>query len=83
MHNYPYDKFWKVLISKSSWMQDHIHFLLTQRTKKPINEIIVELKKIKKISELVRKKDPLIWRRNLPPFIYKMYKKTKFFFLSK
>jgi putative sugar O-methyltransferase len=31
LKDYPYDNNWEVLISKKSWQQDHIHFLLTQR----------------------------------------------------
>jgi len=34
LHNYPYDDKWKVILSKTSWQQNHIHFLLTQRTEK-------------------------------------------------
>ena len=45
MNNYPYDNFWKVLISKTSWMQNHIHFLFTKRTKNSSEEIFRELKK--------------------------------------
>ena len=45
---YPYDNHWKVLISKPSYKQNWIHFLLTQRTTN-INEenIFQELKKLK------------------------------------
>jgi len=80
MNNYPYDNFWKVLISKTSWMQNHIHFLLTKRTKNSSEEIFRELKKIKLIYENVKKKDPFFWRRALPTPVYKFYKKIKFFF---
>ena len=83
MNSYPYDKFWKVLISKTSWMQDHIHFLLTQRVKSESLEILEELKNIKNKSNIIRKSDPFFFRRNIPPFIYRFYKKTKFFFLSR
>ncbi|MDC3060572.1 putative sugar O-methyltransferase [Candidatus Pelagibacter sp.] len=81
MNNYPYDNFWKVLISKTSWMQNHIHFLFTKRTKNSSEEIFRELKKIKLISENVKKKDPFFWRRILPTPVYKFYKKMKFFFI--
>jgi putative sugar O-methyltransferase len=82
MDKYPYDKYWKVLVSKTSWMQNHIHFLLTKRVRNPNNETYNELKKIKKISEKIRKKDPFYWRRILPNFIYKLYKKVKYFLFS-
>ena len=74
------DNFWKVLISKTSWMQNHIHFLFTKRTKNSSEEIFRELKKIKLISENVKKQDPFFWRRILPTPVYKFYKKMKFFF---
>ena len=82
-NNYPYDQYWKVLISKRSWMQDTIHFLLTRRTKEKNKEINVELDKIKKISQKVRLKDKFFFRRVLPNFIYKLYKRIKFFLLNK
>ena len=82
-NNYPYDQYWKVLISKRSWMQDTIHFLLTRRAKKKNKEINAELDKIKKISQKVRLKDKFFFRRVLPNFIYKLYKRIKFFLLNK
>ena len=83
MNNYPYDKCWKVLISKPSWMQNHIHFLLTKRIKNESNEINKELKKIQILSKKVRMKDPFFLRRILPNPIYKLYKNIKFFLFSK
>tara|TARA_B100000787_G_scaffold169784_1_gene162236 strand:+ start:684 stop:1724 length:1041 start_codon:yes stop_codon:yes gene_type:complete len=83
MNSYPYDNYWKILISKTSWMQHHIHFLLTKRTRNENNEMHKELKVIKKISKNVRKKDLFIWRRVLPNPIYKLYKYIKFFLFSK
>ena len=83
MNKYPFDDRWKVLISKASWKQDHIHFLLTQRVNRLHNSIRSELNIIKKLSEKVRKKDKFLIRRILPNFIYIIYKKTKFFLFSK
>ena len=83
MNNYPYDKRWKIITSKTSWMQNHIHFLLTKRTKKESNEIYKELKLIEKMSKKIRMEDPFVWRRILPNSIYKMYKNIKFFLFSK
>ncbi len=83
MHNYPYDDNWKVLISKPSWEQNHIHFLLTQRINLPSIEIKKELKKIKKLANQVRSKDKLLLRRVTPNFIYKSYKKIKFSLIGK
>jgi putative sugar O-methyltransferase len=84
MNNYPYDKRWKVLTSKPSWMQKRIHFLLTKRIKRKKNEIHEELKMIEKMSNKSRLEDPFFWRRILPNSIYKLYKNIKFFlFLDK
>ncbi len=83
MDNYPYDKNWKVIISKTSWMQDHIHFLLTQRKRKLNNEIRNELKNIRNISDKVRSKDKLLIRRIIPKLIYKSYKKIKYSLLRR
>ena len=83
LNNYPYDNYWKVLISKTSWMQNHIHFLLTKRIKNESNEVYKELKKIEKLSKKIRMKDPFIWRRILPNPIYKLYKNIKFSLFSK
>jgi putative sugar O-methyltransferase len=82
-NNYPYDHYWKILISKTSWMQNTIHFLLTRRTKVKNKEISVELENIKKISQKVKLSDKLFIRRILPNFIYKFYKRTKFFIWNK
>ena len=81
--NYPYDKNWKVLISKTSWKQNHIHFLLTQRTKNSNNEIFYEQKKIRSISKKIRLKDKFLIRRITPNFIYKSYKRIKYSLLGK
>ncbi len=81
--NYPYDKNWKVIISKASWKQNHIHFLLTQRKKNSNNEIFEEQKKIRVLSKKVRLKDKLFIRRITPNFIYKSYKKIKYSLLGK
>ena len=83
MHNYPYDKYWKILISKSSWKQNHIHFLLSQRTYFPKKDINKELKIIKKLSNNIRLKDSLLIRRITPRLIYKLYKKIKYSLFGK
>ena len=40
---YPYDDNWKVEISEKAFLQDHIHFLLTQRNFSDISDISIEL----------------------------------------
>ncbi len=50
--DYPYDRNWKVLISKPSFNQNWLHFLLTQRNfEKGESNIEQELEKIKKIGK--------------------------------
>ena len=83
LHNYPFDKNWNVIISETSWNQKHIHFLFLKRILMKEGNINDELEKIKKIAKQKIKKDPRIIRRTLPDFFYKIYKKTKFFFLKK
>jgi len=58
-HKYPYDEKWDVLISKKSFLQDHICFFLTIRKKK-IGNIKEELKKI----EAIGKNEIFIKKRN-------------------
>ena len=43
---YPYDKNWKVKVSEKAFLQDHIHFLLTQRDFSDHNEIFEELSRL-------------------------------------
>ena len=51
---YPYDNYWKVLISEPSFNQNWIHFLFTQRTlNKNESNIISELKNIKNIGKKI------------------------------
>ena len=71
------------MISKKSWQQEHIHFLLTKRTDKPKNEIKKELNKIKKLSAIVKSRDKFLIRRITPNFIYKSYKKIKYSLLKR
>ena len=57
IHEYPYDNNWDVVISKSAFLQWHIHFLLTQRKFENFNNNIKdELNKIKIIHENLKEK---------------------------
>ena len=76
--NYPFDNNWKVIASKKSWQQNHIHYLLLKRTKHNSNDIQQELKKIKLYSLEAKKKDKFFWRRVLPIPLYKLYKYSKY-----
>lgn len=51
---YPYDKNWKVILSEKAFMQEHIHFLLTQRDHSNGNiedELVIIEKESKKYFE--------------------------------
>ena len=43
---YPYDKNWSVKVSEKAFLQEHIHFLLTQRDFSDQNEIFEELSRL-------------------------------------
>ena len=75
---YPFGKNWTVLVSKKSWLQDHIHYLLFERTKKPNIKFKDEIKKLKILSNGIKKHDPFFIRRILPNSIYKIYKISKY-----
>ena len=76
-HKYPYDKKWKIIFSKTSWQQDHVHAMLTKRTKGLSNSVTLEQKKIKLIMLNKIKEDPRLIRRVLPDKVYKIYKYFK------
>ena len=67
---YPYNDKWQILLSKVSWQQSHIHYLLSQKKKNKGN-IHSELRKINYIR---RKKifiiNKIFLKRYLPNFIY-------------
>ena len=50
-YKFPYDKKWKIIESKTSWLRKNIHFLLTQRTKENFDEIEDIFKKLKVFTE--------------------------------
>ena len=74
---YPFDKFWKIIISKPSWHQKHVHFFLLQRSIKKNIYFENEILKIKKFSKAIKEQDPFFWRRILPNKIYYFYKLIK------
>jgi putative sugar O-methyltransferase len=75
---YPFGKNWHVLISKKSWLQNHIHYLFLKRSKKLLKDMQNEIKKIKVLSAEIKKKDKFILRRILPTLVYKIYKISKY-----
>ena len=85
---YPYDKFWKVLISEKSFLQNHIHFLFTQRTNDEGN-IVNELKNISILAktydydENKYKSTILRFRHILKGYVYRILKVTLILFLGK
>ncbi len=76
-HRYPYDKKWRIIFSKTSWQQNHVHAMLVKRSKTESESIFLEQKNIKKIMFKRIKEDPRLIRRILPNYIYKIYKYLK------
>ena len=64
---------------KSSWLQDHIHFLLTKRSKWLAKDIFKIMIKISSISKKMRKKGAFFWRKNLPDNVDRFNKYINFF----
>ena len=81
-YEYPYDENWKVIFSKSSWQQNWVHQLITQREKFSINEkrhINAELLKIKKITYYFIMEEKIIEIKNfLKKFLKGIIKKILF-----
>ena len=50
LSEYPYDQNWLVKLSESSWRQEWIHLLITQRTSEISSEIEGELARIQELS---------------------------------
>lgn len=63
--DYPYDDFWNVILSEKSFLQNHVHFFLTQRTKDKkdvikntlnnLPEVKIEKKKFKLLKKFKKK----------------------------
>jgi len=81
-HRYPYDNKWKTVISKISWKQSQIHFLLVKRVKEKYSDIASTLKEIKENYYKIVKNDKIFIRRVMPVELYRIYKLIKNF-LSK
>tara|TARA_X000000950_G_scaffold278491_1_gene369516 strand:+ start:11108 stop:12145 length:1038 start_codon:yes stop_codon:yes gene_type:complete len=79
LHRYPFDNKWKILISKKSWMQEHIHFLLLKKVSKNKSNINLALSAIKNNYIKIVKKDNFFLRRWLPISFYRNYKLAKYF----
>lgn len=81
---YPYDNFWNVTISEKSFLQSHVHFLLTQRTEDKNASIENTLKNLpqvkinKKSFKFINKIKNKIFK-----IIYKTISKILLLFLGK
>lgn len=51
LHEYPYDKFWKIISSEPTWSQRRLHTLITKRVSEETGEIEKEMLKIKILSK--------------------------------
>ena len=81
-HRYPFNDNWKTIISKSSWIQPHIHFLLVQNVNYKISDIKKTLVEIKKEYLRQVKFDGSFIRRILPVELYRFYKIFKNFIFN-
>ncbi len=81
-HLYPFDNYWNVVVSKSSWMQPFIHLLLVKRSIKKSEEIKIALKNVKKKYIQLLKTEKIFIRKYLPIWIYRYYKFFKNIFQS-
>lgn len=77
LHLYPFDQKWRVIISKKSWMQSSMHFLLLKRMIKKNNNIKIEMSNIKQEYLRILRKEKFLIRRYLPISIYRYYKYLK------
>jgi putative sugar O-methyltransferase len=50
-HEYPYDKFWKVISSEPTWNQRRLHTLITKRVSEKTSDIEKEMLKIKFLAK--------------------------------
>lgn len=82
IHEFPYDSKWDVIISKPSFLQKGIHFLLTQRKVENLkNNIKDELNKIEIIHGDFKRNLPKEARKNyFKKIAYKILKKILFLF---
>ena len=87
IHEYPYDSNWDVIISKPSFLQPRVHFLLTQRKVENFkNNIKDELNKIGIINDNIKRnynKNLIIIKNYFKEKIYKIIKKVLLFFFVK
>ena len=78
IHEYPYDSKWDVIISKPSFLQPGVHFLLTQRKVENFkNNIKDELNRIEIINDNLKRN----YNKNLT--IIKNYFKEKIYIIIK
>ena len=86
IHEYPYDNNWDVIVSKPSFMQPRVHFLLTQRKAENFkNNIKDELKKIEIINDNLKKsynKNLVNIKNYFKKKAYKIIKRILLFFFS-
>ena len=51
LHEYPYDKFWKLISSEPTWCQRRLHTLITKRVSEESSEIEKEMLKIRILAK--------------------------------
>jgi len=70
--DYPYDNFWDVIISEKSFLQDHVHFFLTKRTKDKKEIIKNTLNNLPEVK--IKKKNFMILKRTKKNLLITFYK---------
>lgn len=82
---YPYDKFWNIEISKKSFLQTAVHFLLTKRhnVEGNISNELLTIKNLAKEFRVSRMKRFNLIKIYIKNFIYKILKTTLIFLFSK
>lgn len=81
-HKYPFENKWKTIVSKNSWMQTHVHFLLVKNVSKNKSDIKETLNEIRNEYLKKVKLDSFFLRRWLPVDIYRIYKIIKHYIVD-
>ncbi len=82
---YPYDKLWNVEISKKSFLQTGIHFLLAKRhnIEGNISNELLMIRKLAKDLKIQREKRLNFFKTHIKSIIYQIIKTTLIFLFSK
>ena len=82
LHRYPFKNNWKTIVSKNSWMQSHVHYLLVKNVEEKSSDIKETLRGVKRQYLKQVKLDSFFLRRLLPVDVYRMYKILKNYIIN-